>query len=337
MNSWSSTFLTRCALGAAVAAAFSAAAQQTILFSKPTENPEDKANSFLQDSGSKLRGRAGDFDAPKQLFDLSPDQKPGPMAAPPVLSPSLKDALDKRKNWTLMTPQEIMGVPTAEQIMGLPDPTGDDKRTPEERFLRRQNLAATTSATNALRRPEAVLDDANPFTLRAAAAADDPFAKPDPRVVSGSRKYFDQLVNAPADSPFGANQNQESTSAFGQLAPLPKPDLAQIAAMERFRALMEPSAPPEKMTPDKGFSATPSLSVPDRNLQPVPLFNPLGQTYSPLQSPLGRPTGIMPLPGLTGPAPIAPARKPLVQLPPWLSKDPPSLDGPFGQVNTRTW
>jgi len=336
MNLQSSRKLVRVALGAAVATAFSAAAQQTILFSKPTENPEDKANSFMLDSGSKLQGRAGDFNAPKQLFNLAPDQKPGPMVAPPVMSQSLKDALDKRKNWTLMTPQEILGVPTAEKIMGLPDPTGDDKRTPEERFLRRQNLGATLSATNALRRPEA-LDDANPFTSRAAAAANDPFAKPDPRLITGSRKYFDQLINAPADSPFGADQNPDPTSSFGHLAPLPKPDLAQIAAMDRFRALMEPSAPPEKMTADTRFSTAPVLPAANPNLQPVPLFNPLGQSYTPLQSGIGRPTGILPLPGLTASPPPAAPKKPLVQLPPWMSKEPPPLDGPFGQVNTRTW
>ena len=337
MNAWPSRFLTRCALGAAVATAFSAAAQQPILFSKPTETPEDKANSFIMDSGSKLQGRSGDFNAPKQLFNFAPDQKPTPLGPPPIMSQSLKDTLDKRKNWTLETPQEIMGVPTAEQIMGLPDPTGDDKRTPTERYLRRQNLAASFSATNALRRPEAALDEMNPFAARAADAANGPFAKPDPRLATGSRKYFDQLINAPADSPFGADQNQDSTGSFGRLAPLPKPDLAQLAAMERFKALMEPGAPPEKMTTATRFSTTPLLPAADPNLQPVPLFNPLGQSYTPLPNSIGRPTGINPLPGLTGSYLAVPAKKPLVQLPPWLSKEPPPLDGPFGQVNTRTW
>lgn len=322
MNLRPSRWFVRLALGAAVATAFSAAAQQTILFSKPTENPEDKANSFME-SGSKLEGRAGEFNAPKQLFNLAPEPSLAPPVQPVLPSQSLKDALNKRKNWTLMTPAEIMGVQTAEQIMGLPDPTGDDKRTPEERFLRRQNLAAAFSATNALRRPETALD-----------AANDPFAKPDPRLETGSRKYFDRLVNAPADSPFGADPNQEATSAFGQLEPLPKPDLAQLAAMERFRALMEPSAPPEKISTVTRFSPAP---LPDPNLQPVPLFNPLGQSYTPLPNSIGRPTGINPLPGLTGSYLAVPAKKPLVQLPPWLSKEPPPLDGPFGQVNTRTW
>jgi hypothetical protein len=346
MNFYPSRFLAHIAFGAVVATAFSAAAQQTILFSKPAENPEDKSTSFMLDSGSKLKGRAGEFNAPKALFNLAPEPDLLPPPTPVMPDQSLRDSLNKRKNWTLMTPEEILGVPTAEKILGLPDPTGDDQRTPEERFLHRQGLAASFSATNALRRPDGALlrDDANPFAPpREADGENDAFAKPDPRLEAGNRKYFDRLVNGPAradvNAGLGVDQKQDSDwpSSFSQSTQPTKQDLDQIAAMERFRALMEPSAAPEKPTAQTRFAPAPVLP-PDPNLQPLPLFNPLGQSYTPLQISVGRPTGIMPLPGLTGPYPsLAAPKKPLVQLPPWLSKDPPPFDSPFGQVNTRTW
>jgi hypothetical protein len=263
-------------------------------------------------------------------------------------SQSLKDELNRRKNWTLMTPEDILGVPTAEKILGLPDPTGDDKRTPEEGYLRRQKLAAGLSSANVLHRlnSSGQRNDANPFAPRDQTDQHGQFdangqavgldGRPDARTDAAARKYFDRLVNAPAASPFGASRNANSTwaSAFDQPAPLPKPNLDQIASMERFKAMMEPSSPPEKVTVPTRFSTSP-LPTTDPNLQHTPLFNPLGQSYSPLQSSISRPTGITPLPTLSTPnyKPAAP-KKSLAELPPWLSKDPQPLNGPF---NTRTW
>lgn len=330
-----SRFLIQLALGAGLAAADSALAQQPILFSKPAESVEEKANSFMLEQPLKLRGRAGQFNAPKPLFSFDPEPSLPPPERPTVPSQSLKEALNKRKNWTLMTPEEIIGLPTPEKILGLPDPTGDDKRTPEERFLRRQTAAAAFSATNALRRSDAALwrNDANPFAPRDQRDAIDRLSKPDLRTEAGSRRYFDRLVTAPADSPLVANQNADSawSSAFVQPAPLPKPNLEQIAAMERFRAMMEPSAPPEKLATPTRFSPAPGPAA-NPNLQASPGFNPLGQSFTPLQSGISRPMGITPLPGITGPyAPPAKAKKSLVDLPPWLSDGP----RPFGSLPPR--
>ena len=341
MNSCPSRFAVALALLAVLAAAYSVAAQQTILYSKPVEGKEEKANAFLRDSPSKLQGRAGQYNAPKQLFSL-PDE---PSLPPPQLSPmpsqSLRDALNKRKNWTLMTPEEIIGLPTPEKILGLPDPTGDDKRTVVENFLRRHDRETAFSATNALRHFDGSLlrNEANPFTAHDPRDPNGDFSKPDARVDTGSRKYFDRLVTSPAEPSFGAGQNADSawSSAFAQPAPLPKPNVEQIAAMERFRAIMEPSAPPEKTPVATRFSTAPATAANPE--QPgLSLFNPLGKSFTSLQSSISRPTGITPLPSLTSPhfQPATP-KKPLTQLPPWLSKDPKSLENPFSPFNTRTW
>jgi hypothetical protein len=74
MNRRPSNLLKPLALGAVLATAFTVAAQQqTIMFSKPKETPEEKADSFLQESPTKLSGRAGEFNAPKKLFNFSPE------------------------------------------------------------------------------------------------------------------------------------------------------------------------------------------------------------------------------------------------------------------------
>jgi hypothetical protein len=65
-------------------------------------------------------------------------------------------------------------------------------------------------------------------------------------------------------------------------------------------------------------------------MQPRPLVNPLGHSFTPLQSSIGRPTGITPLPGITGPYKIpAPAKSSTqAQLPPWLSDSPQPFSPP---------
>ena len=112
---------------------------------------------------------------------------------------------------------------------------------------------------------------------------------------------------------------------------LSQANLEQIAARERFRAMMEPSAPPEKLTTPTRFA--PALApVANPNLQAAPLFNPLGKSYAPLQSGISRPAGITPLPSLTTPnlQPATP-KKTLVDPPPWLSDGPQ----PFGSQTRR--
>ena len=317
-----SRFLDGCALGAVLWGVLPAAAQQSILFSKPTETAAEKANSFMLEAPSKLQGRAGEFNAPKQLFNFSPEPTPPLPVMPNIPSQSLRDALDKRKNWTLLTPEEILGVPTPEKILGLPAPNNEDNLSPEQRFLSRQDRAVATAATNAQVRSDAALleNEANPFlpNNRSGQAS---------RLGDGPDFHSTPNANLRPDGQTGADQRDISpwTSAFTVPPAAPKPSPEQQAAMERFRALMEPSSPVET-TPARPVTSTTPL--PDPNLQPQPLVNPLGHSFTPLQSSIGRPTGIMPLPGITGPykTPAPSKSSSQAQLPPWLSDSPP----PFG-------
>jgi hypothetical protein len=121
---------------------------------------------------------------------------------------------------------------------------------------------------------------------------------------------------------------RKADSAWGSVfaQPLqPKPDREPSDSMDRFRALMVSSSPPDK-------TATPAASSPalPRNpyLQQQPAFNPAGSSATALQDNLNRPTGIQPLPGaVTKPAPPTVTRPTWqAQLPPWLSDKPQQHD-----------
>jgi hypothetical protein len=323
----------------AAALAFSAPAQQAIIFSKPAGDVTEKANSFME-SPSKLRGAAGSFNAPSSLFgnqaagsfDVLPGWQP-PAAVSPAEAQHWQKVFEAKKKWTLMTPEEILGLPTAEKLLGLPDPKNDPKLTIEERYILRQNDGMSGSATNG--RPNAALlrEDSpdNPFRTpgenqRRFISGD----KPEP----GSTKYFNQFLNATPASPFDLAPKAESrwTSPFDRPAPAPKPDLAREAAMERFRALMEPAPPPDN--PALAARLAP-LPVVDPNLQVLPPVNPAGRSFTPIQSGISKPTGIMPLPSISSPYELPTTPKPAwqAQPPPWLSDSPQ----PFGAVRQRVF
>jgi hypothetical protein len=324
---------------AAVAVAQGVGAQQPIIFSKPAGDVADKANAFIPPSS--LHGAAGAFNAPASPFGggqpaVSFDVLPG-MQAPSPVSPEQaqrwQKLLDDKKNWTLLTPAEIYGVTTSEKIFGLADPKNEDKLSATERYLLRQSRASSSSATNG--RPNAALlrEDSPDNPFRRQNGNDRLFHsgdKPEP----GSPKYFNQLLSIAPNSPFGAEPKAESvwTSPFSPPAPVAKPDLAQEAAMERFRTLMDPGALPDKPATAPRLAPLPA---PDPNMQPLPLGNRLGQSFTPLQSGISKPTGIMPLPSITSPYALPVTAKPdgQAQRPPWLSDSPQ----PFGNLPRRAF
>ena len=146
--------------------------------------------------------------------------------------------------------------------------------------------------------------------------------------------FFNQFLNATPNTPFGADPKANSlwASPFNQPAAAVKRDLAQEAEMDRFRALLDSGSPPEK--PAATVRLEP-LSAPDPNLQPLPLGNPLGHSFTPIQRGISKPTGITPLPGITSPyvLPVTAKTPGQAQPPPWLSDSPQ----PFGTPPRRSF
>lgn len=316
-----------CALLLAGAGAWSAGAQSVIL-SKPSD-VADKANSFMGDDRNKS---AGDHSASSSsVFSSKPeadfDVLPGATKTKRLSAEEIKRWLkfnDDSRNWTMLTPQEILGVPSPEKIMGLPDPNQDGSRSAAERYLAREEEKQAMSATNALRQSDSLWGtDNNPFQSQK--------AKLDRRADPLSQNPSSRSLRGPSSQQSGADQERNTSSvwhsAFNVMAPQAKPDPEQAAAMERFRAMMEPP-PAEKLPTLPGYSSAPAPAPapkPDPYLQPMPAsYNPAGRSFTPIRDNSVRPSGITPLPTITGQTPnqTAPKPKPLVDLPPWMSNDP---------------
>jgi hypothetical protein len=89
--------------------------------------------------------------------------------------------------------------------------------------------------------------------------------------------------------------------------------------------MMEQAALPDKdkvVAPTR-FSVKP-VETRSSFLQPQPAFNPAGRSIATLEEKSARPTGIQPLPGITGPIQTTPTTRPdwQAQLPPWLTDGP---------------
>jgi hypothetical protein len=332
MNFFSaSSFARGFAWAAWAAAAGPAGAQQTIQFTTPTDpDLAAKANSFMPPASAR-NSSASAFNAPAPLFgSRSPtaafDVLPGSHrlnAADIANAMQWQKLLENKKNWTLMTPEEILGVRTSEEILGIPDPKNDPTLSPEERFLKRLDGRAAAAATNSFRpdaaywHGDAAADPLHPQD------AESRFAGSLGGNLPSAASPFNSVFNPNPNSAAGAYPKPEPIWAnpFNQPEPLPKPTPEQLAGMDRFRALMEPPAP-EKTPEAANFYGQPPVAAPDPNMQVLPAFNPAGRSFTPLESDISRPMGLAPLTGITGARPVAAKKPPLVEVPPWLSTSP---------------
>lgn len=306
-------------------------AQQTIQFTKPADKDlPAKAKDFVP---SPTRRSSPDaFNAPASLFGdqtatVSFDVLPGGPNQSPVPSATAaqwRRFLDGRKNWMFMKPEEVLNIRTPEQIMGIADPKNDPSLSAEERFLQRQDRRAAAGATNGMGRPDASLwRNDSPTDLFRPVDAPVRFAQTLGGSIPAAEKKLNSLFNSNPDPPTDVKPRPDSvwSSPFGMPDPLPKLTPDQLAGMDRFRALMEPGAP--EKAPEAAHFSLPQAATPDRSLLALPAYNPSGRSFSVLESGMAKPTGITPLPGITGPR-QAPATKPapLVQAPPWLQDSP---------------
>src|ERR1035441_10730353 len=131
-------------LAVVVMTAVPGAAQQNIQFTKPVDQDlPSKANAFMP--APNHRNSAAAFNAPSSLFGgkdgaVNFDVLPGSPNQNPVSAASAaqwRKFLEGKKNWTLMTPEEVLGIPTPEKILGITDPKDDPELSLQERFLQR--------------------------------------------------------------------------------------------------------------------------------------------------------------------------------------------------------
>jgi hypothetical protein len=320
---------------------------QSIIFTQP---PDDSAGAGSADAlrSAENHNLANQIQAPTPLFNFSPEPDEPFMPLPrSPLSPDeqkeLQKNLEDKKNWTLLTPEEILGVKKPADLLP-PDQPADDEDvnlTPMERYLKRQDQARQQAAvTNGLfgggddlsrwnpsRKPDETPDDGRVDNsridaVRAAAANASPYLR-------------QLLINAPENNPPMGRDTAEGAARLFGFGPPPTPSpaqvQAQIAEMNRFREMLMPDTPEAKTSPGGKFlfSAQP---LPEANLQSASPAKLSFNEVTPLTTVNVKVTDVSPLSSLSGQplAKPATATRPswAPQPPPWLSQTPQPFVAP---------
>ena len=312
-----------------------ARADEPIVFSTPKDNLTEKANAFMEQQPHKL---SGSYNAPKSVFEGEPrtdfDILPGYKKPRPLSPDELREMdknLDQQKNWALMTPEEILGVPTAEKILGIPD--ADQNLSVTERYFKRQDRLRNASATNALARAGSLngQDEGAFQNWRGEQKKNSTDGFSDLNERNRTDRFGNRIANGMSLEEATRRKDSPWSSSFDVPEAAPKPDKAALAAMERFRAMMEPpqlekplATAPGLATPTmSAMPTTPGFSTPSPGFQKQDNYNPGGNSFKPVSDSVSRPTGIMPLPTITGTQPAQwkrPKPKPLVEPPPWVAE-----------------
>jgi hypothetical protein len=279
--------------------------RQPILFSSPrSDEAASNTPSFLPKPPESLDLK-NVVQAPVQFgFDRLAGAAPLPSVTPMLSAAETareRDLLDRRRNWTLLTPAEILGAVTPEQILGIPerDAFGQPKNlTAAERYAERQNQLLSLARTNAL-----------PISYAASAwlFSDDQGGTSN-SVYGGwgsPESLADPLIGPlPNNQSFVPKRESRSWPKLFETAPAlapppPGSSMAQSEDMERFRQLLNSGAPSTALSvsPAQGGLKTTLpqalLSAGLARSQPAQI----GGSFTPLTSGVGRPAE---LPKLTG-------------------------------------
>jgi hypothetical protein len=286
--------------------AFSAQAQgggtrqgQPILFSSPdTENVDSNNMPSLSPKLPGALDLEGMAQAPEN-FNLNIGGNSAPLPLGPGGSGETAQEQDRRRNWMLLTPAEILGAATPEKMMGITerDAFGQPKNlTAMERYTERQNrMQLLLAKTNAMQAGDA----SSPWNY-----SGDSFG------VSNSFGGEWRNPEAMASPFFNSNPDrqtlarQDGNSAwsrlFSQPAMMPAPSLSQQGDrdMERFRQLLNPGlssvTPMETSSADGLKTSLPKTLLGSSQDRPYP--NRAGASFTPLSSGISKPPDLPKLP-----------------------------------------
>ncbi|HXI71950.1 MAG TPA: hypothetical protein VNN22_16460 [Verrucomicrobiae bacterium] len=311
---------------AASALVLSAAAQdsgQAIIFSTPKSDDTQAVTPSLAPQNSDLPTLPGTLLAPMPAFPSS-SSLDGEQPLAPMYSSGqqrLKQSQEERRDWTMMTPEEIFGIKSTDKLLQPPerDAFGREKKTtPMERFLERENQSRI-GPTNSWRNDRANSpwnlshdeDNASQFARRPDGTADP---------AQNLKRFLDSQQNRNVAGNQDGKIDDQAFDAFTTKKETEE-KIEQLAAMQRFRQMLQPGSAPS--TESRYFPA-PKPVVNPNYTAPEFVPNPAGASFTPLSSSIGRPTGLTPLPGAftTHPQPaVIPSWKP--QPPPWVSQSGP--------------
>lgn len=290
---WKSLFLAGFTLGAlAVAQAQSAGPGQQILFSTPEgEIVSNTAAPVVQAPESQEMADLPDG-APVSAFNVRLPQVVYP-APEPIMVPrgsmtdsrSMEDPLDpmgQRKILSFLTPAKIMGVPTAQQIFGLPDSGAGN-------ILKNAASMPNEGSTNILSGGEASSEGPGWAKILAENAGQN---TSDSSKAEKSHGLLEGFFNGPPeDSLFGNQDKNPASSGFGtsladETASGQSPFDSSLAAATRANS--SPNSSPatlnSSLNPSSPFSLPQSSSL--GTLPPLPTLPSVpGQNFTPLPAP----------------------------------------------------
>lgn len=326
---------TRCllAVGMVLAAVYSAGAQpasrragEAILFSSPDG---DQVSSNVPSLTARPPTLLNPAPAAKAPIDFGAPPEIETMPMPPMVSPAqaqrMQRQLDEQKNWALMTPEQILGVPTPEKILGLQDRDmfGRPKRqTVEEQFYERQDQSRVRT---------------NNYTAADSTSRGGP---PDSQWLQGNTKLLNPAAGGPGNSTLmdqflkgTADKAADSAPVpaggwfrtFGSPAPPVKSAPEQQTAAEQYQQLFRSQPSSDDAVKVSAFEGPLYSTHPAKASSAGQFASPLGAAYAPLNNVIGLPAAAAPLPGLLAPTNrmlLTPAPEWKPQSAPWLSPAP---------------
>jgi hypothetical protein len=245
---------------------------------------------------------------------------------PPDANAVWQKELNNRRNWTLMTPEEIMGVQTPEQIFGLTERDPEKNLSLEERYLKRESNAEKAAEKAAATNTLAGGDVFSHNGLFDQPDANDPVSSDSKKDQPDGSGVFSRIFGTSQDSLFGQKTRASQFNPGTSAAAAAKAQLEEDAEMARFRALIGevPQPGTSTPTPSPALASSPSL-------QPVSQFDPFGHPLISQASDPSKPTELMPMTEFTGYyTPPKKTKKPSweAQPPPWLSESVTPPTGP---------
>jgi hypothetical protein len=300
---------------------------QAISISAPDNNEVSAGAPSLSAKAPVVADLPSELRAPASYNsqDFTADFTAPPQAFVPAVSAAqsqrLKTMLDARNNWALETPEQILGVETPEKILNIPDrdAAGQQKNlTAVDRYYQRMNQ---TQADAFRAGDENNAGQSNQQDAEKNSRVDADIFNPANGRLGASGQILNQPTVAAPDNSILAGQGDESSwsKLFGSSQPSSAPDPAQLAAMNRFKQLLQPNA---SAAPTPADSSTYSPYAPRDYRHGQPAANQLAISFAPLSSGIGTPSGLSVRGGSQNnwkpPAPPAWAPKPA----PWLSKKP---------------
>jgi hypothetical protein len=284
-----------------------------IEFSLPKS--DEVTNNLQQLTSKKDSLKQLEEDLYKPLESFSPKGSLEGVTAPPPRTPSaptvpskrVKELLEKRKNWVFMSPEDLMGAPTVEDVLKTPQLGSEGEEKKELPALERYYRRLVTKQGKAENPLETKHEDLF-GTPNKPDSHDERASEKDSNLPSGVRESAQALSRLVGvnneDNPFSrAETHGDLSDPFGLGKNLPSKEQVQEHKkfMDDYHTLVDPSwHPPAVDGPGGSFSivapgtalpaAKPAASLPSA-LSPVPQTAPDAQmdVVSPQLGPLGLP------------------------------------------------